>query len=65
MSSLPEKPKPKNRAGMVTGESALRKGWPIAEEKPQEQLLCVQAVLGDPVSSDRARWRAAPESVPS
>ena len=51
-------PLPMTRADMVTLESALRKGWPMSDEQLQGQLRCVQAVLDDPASNDRARWRA-------
>jgi hypothetical protein len=49
---------PMSRADIVTLESALRNRWPIPDEELMDQLRRVQAVLDDPRSSDRARWRA-------
>ena len=43
---------------MVALESALRKGWAIPGERLKADLCRVQAVLDNPRSSDRARWRA-------
>jgi hypothetical protein len=45
-------------ADLVTLESALRNGWAIPEDTLRQQLGRVQAVLDDPRSNDRARWRA-------
>lgn len=58
MSNPHDNPEPMGRADMVTLESALRNGWHIADEKLQEQVRRVQAVLDDARSNDRARWRA-------
>src|SRR3954451_7034251 len=53
-----EKVEPMSRADMVTLESALRNGWPVHDQALSDQLRRVQAVLDDPRSNDRARWRA-------
>jgi len=49
---------PMSRADMMTLESALRNHWPIPAERLLDQLRRVQAVLDNPRSNDRARWRA-------
>jgi hypothetical protein len=46
------------RTDMVTLESAIRNGGPVADQKLREQLRRVQAGLDDPRSSDPARWQA-------
>jgi hypothetical protein len=58
MSRPHDNPEPMSRADIVTLESALRKGWPMPDERLREQISRVQAVLDDPRSNDRARWRA-------
>ena len=46
------------RSDMAILEFPLRKGWPIAQENLVANLRCVQAVLDEPRSTDRARLRA-------
>ena len=58
MSSPRAKAEPMTRADMVALESAIRNGWPAPNGELQDQLRRVQAVLDDPRSGDRARWRA-------
>ncbi len=58
MSDPRNKAEPMTRADMVMLESAIRNGWPGPNGQLQDQLRRVQAVLDDPRSGDRARWRA-------
>ena len=58
MSSPREKVEPITCADMVMLETAFRIGWPVPDGQLRDQLRRVQAVLDDPRSNDRARWRA-------
>ena len=49
---------PMTRADMVMLESAIRNDWRGPDRQLRDQLRRVQAVLDDPRSGDRARWRA-------